>query len=313
MDEPCGGTLRFSGHWILTDRMQSLISNKHDDQTTADSVTTLFGGRLSLWFPTKQSHLLSRPKCVENTTEYDFHVKLSESYYKEHDSNSTLSTGQSHHEGATSAKNNFHMQNDCISYPSAGSYFGKIASAYEPNAVVYPQMMGFTPSRAVLPIDCTEGIIPIYVNAKQYRAILRRRQTRAKLEARNKMAKSRKPYLHESRHLHALKRARGSGGRFLNTKNTREPNPSTQTFDKNLSFKKISTNACEPQIQHSESNSWGTSTPSSSDTSCIFNNDEIFHQPQFGVSFDSLTTGASITAPNHRIALSMERGARIST
>ncbi|XP_038883162.1 nuclear transcription factor Y subunit A-7-like [Benincasa hispida] len=143
-------------------------------------------------------------------------------------------------------------------YPYPDPYYRSIFTPYEPQPyppqpyggqpMVHLQLMGIQQAGVPLPTDAVEE--PVFVNAKQYHGILRRRQSRAKAESENKALKSRKPYLHESRHLHALRRARGCGGRFL--KSNKNENHQNEVASGDKSQPNINLNSDRSDLASSE-------------------------------------------------------------
>lgn len=110
------------------------------------------------------------------------------------------------------------------------------------------------PSAPDVPVAGSAEESPLYVNAKQFHRILKRRMARQKLEEALRLtSKGRKPYLHESRHNHAMRRPRGPGGRFLTAEEVAAMEAQGRAPDANGNFKDIDSLGLPPRNGTSKS------------------------------------------------------------
>nr|CAM12539.1 YA1 [Antirrhinum majus] len=187
----------------------------------------------------------------------------------------------------------------CTKYPYGEQYYG----VYSTNCGT--QIAG----RMMLPLSMsTDQGGPIFVNAKQYNGIMRRRKKRAEKEMENRVLKLRKPYLHHSRHLHAMRRPRGNGGRFLNKKKPNDDsNEKTTTKRSNKEGKHLpqQTESQTSEVLQSGTNGSRSTSPGSEVTSHVFSRVHPFQfnhlQPGFHHFLDVANTelGIAMDAGNY--------------
>ncbi|PPE02471.1 hypothetical protein GOBAR_DD00455 [Gossypium barbadense] len=191
----------------------------------------------------------------------------------------------------------------CAKYPYMDQCYG-VFSTYGPPVS----------GRVMLPLNIASEDGPIYVNAKQYNGILRRRQSRAKAVLENKLTKARKPYMHYSRHLHAMRRPRGCGGRFLNTKTGKDEKETKKYVEgKDLH----TTGSQNSEVLQSDSGTLNSSkeaiggglTLSGSEVTSMYSREELEHNfpiNHLGLSFHSfpvmMENGRGSVMPNRWVA-----------
>ncbi|KAK8972479.1 hypothetical protein V6N11_018840 [Hibiscus sabdariffa] len=194
----------------------------------------------------------------------------------------------------------------CPKYPYMDQCYG-VFSTYGPPI----------PGRVMLPLNLASENGPIYVNAKQYNGIMRRRQSRAKAVLETKLTKARKPYMHHSRHLHAMRRPRGTGGRFLNTKTSNGGKDGTEM--KKAGEGKLSnpTGSQNSEVLQSDCGTLNSSkeamgagsTLSGSEVTSMYSREELEHNfpiNHLGLSFHSfpemMENGRGSVMPNRWVA-----------